>query len=63
LSAHPQLKPGECVFVGDTYDVDIIGALGAGMLPVWINNDDSPVNPHHVTRIGDIPDLLELLHL
>lgn len=29
--------PGECVFVGDTFKKDVLGALDAGMKAVWYN--------------------------
>jgi putative hydrolase of the HAD superfamily len=30
-------EPGECLFVGDSYGNDVIGAKGAGMQACWLN--------------------------
>ena len=32
--------PGETVYVGDEYDVDVLGALGAGLRAVWLSRDE-----------------------
>lgn len=29
--------PGECVFVGDSFTHDVLGAIKSGMIPVWYN--------------------------
>jgi putative hydrolase of the HAD superfamily len=29
-------RPAETVYVGDEYDVDVLGAIGAGLRPVWL---------------------------
>ncbi|MCH4207840.1 MAG: HAD family hydrolase [Solobacterium sp.] len=29
------LKPEECAFIGDTFATDILGAVNAGMKPIW----------------------------
>jgi HAD superfamily hydrolase (TIGR01549 family) len=40
--AESKLKPDEVVFVGDTYQQDIIGAKRAGLKTVWLNNRHEP---------------------
>ena len=30
------IDPGKCVYVGDRYDADVLGASGVGMQPLWI---------------------------
>ncbi len=30
-------EPGEAVMIGDSWDVDILGAQSAGIRPVWFN--------------------------
>ena len=32
-----QVQPSECIFVGDSYASDVIGAKNAGMLACWFN--------------------------
>ncbi|MEE3489126.1 MAG: HAD family hydrolase [Bulleidia sp.] len=56
------VKCGECIFVGDLYYRDVIGAARAGMKPVWIwahgkrlcMNPDIP----HITRISSLLDVM-----
>ena len=54
------LKPEQAVYVGDNYYADIIGAQGAGLLPVLIDPDDLfPEATCAVIRtIGELPALL-----
>jgi HAD superfamily hydrolase (TIGR01549 family) len=40
--ARCKLTPDEGVFVGDTYQQDIIGAKGVGLKTVWLNNRNEP---------------------
>jgi len=35
-----EVEPSECLYVGDSYVNDIIGAKSAGMLACWFNRDD-----------------------
>ncbi|MBQ3376228.1 MAG: HAD family hydrolase [Erysipelotrichaceae bacterium] len=56
------LKCEECVYVGDTFSADIVGAFNSGMIPIWIwpSNQARPCE-YPVTRINKISDLLEIL--
>ena len=42
-----KLAPGEVWFVGDNFARDVIGAVGAGLRPVWYNPEarDPPAAP------------------
>jgi putative hydrolase of the HAD superfamily len=57
------LPAEQTIYVGDYYEVDVVGARSAGMLPVLFDPvsayDD--VDCHVVTRIGLLPELIEEL--
>jgi 2-haloalkanoic acid dehalogenase type II len=36
-------RPEDALFVGDSYDMDIVGAHGAGLDTAWIRAEDAPV--------------------
>ena len=57
-----QVKPEECVYVGDTFGNDVLGAYRAHMIPIWIwpDNNTRPLQAE-VLRINKIGDLLEIL--
>ena len=56
------LKCEECVYVGDTFSLDIMGAYNSGMKPVWIwPSERAKPSDFEVTRIRNISDLLEIL--
>lgn len=57
-----ELRPDEVVFVGDTYQQDIIGAKRVGLKTAWLNNRHEP----RAAAVGNPPDyeietLVELL--
>jgi HAD superfamily hydrolase (TIGR01509 family) len=51
------LPPGHCAYVGDIYEIDVAGALAAGLKPVLIG--DGPA-PEATQRVPDLPTLLNL---
>ena len=52
----------ECIYVGDTFSLDIVGAYNAGMKPVWIwPSERAKPSDFEVTRISKLSDLLEIL--
>ena len=52
----------ECIYVGDTFSLDIVGAYNAGMKPVWIwPSERAKPSDFEVTRISRLSDLLEIL--
>ncbi len=57
------LEPGRCVYVGDTPDVDIAGAMQAGFQAVWIDNEGKayPTNLPEPTHV--VHSLRELIPL
>jgi putative hydrolase of the HAD superfamily len=59
--------PETVLFVGDDFENDIQGALQAGMRPVWLKPDKSPLIPNsaqanQVPLIGRLIDLLPLMN-
>ena len=52
------LEPSVCVYVGDIYEIDVVGALGAGLEPVLIGNGPAPPGTR---RVADFDELLTLL--
>jgi putative hydrolase of the HAD superfamily len=50
------VKPAECVYVGDLFYRDVLGAYRAGMKPVWITETDVP----YTADVTIIHDLIEL---
>ncbi len=56
------IAPSEAVYVGDSLVNDVEGALGAGLIPVWVDRygDDYalPEGAHRITSLEVLPDLL-----
>ena len=50
--------PAESVMVGDSWERDVLGGLGAGMAAVWIA-DGRPV-PEQLDRVVAVDSVLEL---
>jgi len=54
------VTPGETAYVGDRQLEDVLGPTEAGMHPVWINRNSTPLNPDLPTPLHQISSLLEL---
>ena len=56
------VKPEECVMIGDVFSSDILGAVRSGMTPIWIRTDeDRPVHFYQgyvIRRPEEIPGIL-----
>jgi len=58
-----RLKPDEVLFVGDNFDLDVVGAKGVGMDVAWLRRSpDSPVGPQRpdyiLRRLLDLEEIL-----
>ncbi len=53
------LKPEQCVYIGDNYKVDIIGAQNTGMHAIFINRFNTPVKD--ICVIFQLKDLISIL--
>jgi len=54
------LECREIAFVGDTFCTDIVGAVRAGMMPIWYFNDPLRISLSDVRRIHDFQELEDL---
>ena len=56
------IAPSEAVYVGDSLSNDVEGALGAGLIPVWVDRygDDYalPEGAWRISSLEGLPDLL-----
>lgn len=55
------IKANEAIFVGDTFSLDIKGAVSAGIKPIWINQEIKRVCDYPITTIRDINELKDIL--
>lgn len=56
------VKPEECMFVGDVFSSDILGAIRANMLPVWIKVDiERPHKYYDGLIIKNLNELFDIL--
>ncbi len=57
------VKAEECIYVGDTFGNDILGAYNAGMIPIWLwpLGKERPMRCEEITRIDKLSDLIEIL--
>ena len=55
------VKPEECAFVGDVFASDIIGAIRANMVPIWIVGDPERPSSYTGIRINKMSELLNVL--
>ncbi len=58
---HLGITPAEAYYVGDYYPNDIAGALGAGITPIWINEDGTEHPEYDGIRVNRLRDILEIL--
>jgi HAD superfamily hydrolase (TIGR01549 family) len=54
-----QAKASEAIMVGDQYHSDIMGALGAGIKPLWLDRDGIFDDHADCQRIGNLMEILE----
>lgn len=56
------VKCEECLFVGDTFSSDILGAIRAHMVPVWILQlSERPAKYYHGYRIEKLEQIYDIL--
>jgi putative hydrolase of the HAD superfamily len=54
-----QVKPEEAIYVGDQYDLDVVGARGVGMKAVLIDRNDFFTNITDCPRIHSLTQIVE----
>jgi len=55
------VNPDEAIHVGDAYEIDVVGARGAGINPVLIDRNDAHIDIADCPRIHDLGELFPLL--
>ncbi|MFC1435880.1 HAD family hydrolase [Streptacidiphilus sp. N1-3] len=61
-----RLPAEQVAYIGDKLTTDALGALGAGLLPVWIDRpatdpEPAPSGVHRIHTLADLPGLLEVI--
>ena len=59
-----QLQPAECLYVGDSYASDVVGAKASGMLTCWLNRGQSVTLSEHAKAdflVSSLKQLGEIL--
>jgi HAD superfamily hydrolase (TIGR01549 family) len=56
-TAHLDLPPSACAYIGDIYEIDVLGARRAGLRAVLIGTGAAPEG---VERVRELPELLGL---
>ncbi len=53
-------EPGDSVYVGDSWEADVVGAAGVGMTAIWLNRTDEPApGPcRQIRSLAELPPLL-----
>jgi putative hydrolase of the HAD superfamily len=55
-----QVEPAGVIFIGDNFEKDIEGSAKAGLKPIWINRDATPI-PAADFSFGQIVSLKQLV--
>ena len=55
------VQPEEAIYIGDYYPNDIAGALGAKIMPIWINDDPNEHAEYQGIRVEKLRDILTYL--
>jgi putative hydrolase of the HAD superfamily len=56
-TARLNLEPAVCAYVGDIYEIDVVGAAGAGLVPVLIGDAPAPEGVLRVPNLRALPPL------
>lgn len=57
------VDPENVIFVGDNWNADIVGALHAGLTPVWIRNGKNSYFPEAILQFNDFTSFSRFLKL
>lgn len=62
MAKNLNLKNEECMYVGDVFSSDILGAINGGFLPVWYpNSTELPADYYKGYRISNLKDIFDIL--
>lgn len=56
-----QVKPVEAIYVGDQYDLDVVGARGVGIKAILLDRSNSFPNVSDCPRINNLQDIVNYL--
>ncbi len=54
-------EASEAIMVGDQFHCDIVGAIGAGITPLWLDRDGIFDDHEYCRRIGNLMEILEYI--
>ncbi len=57
----PEIKPEDVYFVGDSYEIDVLGSTKAGLKPIWLNVENEKQN-YNGLMIHKMYELQELIN-
>ena len=63
LSKKLNLDPSKILFVGDTFEADVIGSKSVGMRSVWLNKGKEASSEKKVIPDFEIKDVTEVIDL
>lgn len=65
LKIDPTINRSEVLFIGDSYECDVIGATNAGFNPVWLNYDKKDVkdNSFPFINVSSYQELIDVLKI
>jgi len=52
-----ELPPAACAYVGDIYEIDVVGAARAGLSGILVGDGPAPESVLRVARLSDLPPL------
>lgn len=55
------VKADECVYVGDVFSSDVLGAINANIKPIWLVTDYDKPSKYDGIKIKELSELLEVL--
>jgi putative hydrolase of the HAD superfamily len=58
-----KVEPSACLYVGDLFDMDVVGAKQAGMLACWFNPSGAARPRHDIAPDLEIQELAALLQI
>ena len=58
LEACKPYKPEECIFIGDSYNVDIKGAINSGLKAIHLNNKKEEKDCININSLYELKDIL-----
>jgi len=56
-----QVQPAEAIYIGDQYDLDVVGARGVNMKAVLLDRDGSSASTADCPRISRLSQIVEYL--